>query len=167
MTKFNWEKANKRDRQNNFLLAIDALSANYVKKGIDFDISNPSHNPLNLCDEDCRGKIPSEEKRNLIVKYLVSSSEFEFISHDSIDLSKNISGKSFYEFSWKIFTSDFDWSKNKTPIKFVMPIAVCFSVVYLRIYNTVISPKEKASQLTLETIQKIHDHKKNNHPLNQ
>ncbi len=162
MTKFNWEKANKQSRKQKYLFAFDQFGDRLTSERMDaFDITNTIHNPLGLSDEDCRGKIPSLEKRNLIVQYLVNNSDLKLLEIDSIDTSTDISAKTFYDFSWKIFTSgfDFDWSKNKPPIKYLMPISVCFSVVYLRIYNTVISPKEKAAELTFEIIAKMNTHK--------
>lgn len=161
MTKFNWEKANKQTRQQKYLFAFDQLGGGFTNERMEaFDITNTTHNPLGLSDDDCRGKIPSQEKRNLIVKYLANNSDLKFLEIDSIHTSADISAKNFYEFSWKIFTSDFDWAQNKPPIKYLMPIAVCFSVVYLRIYNTVISPNEKASALTLEIIAMMNAHQK-------
>jgi hypothetical protein len=159
MTKFNWEKTNKQERHNKFLFAVEDLSWESPSNRIEFDISNPEHNPLNLSDEDCRGKMPSEVKRNLIVKFLANNSELKFIEGDAINFDNSISSKDFYDFAWKLFTSSIDWTDKDSPeIKYVMPIAVCFSVVYLRIYNSVISPKSKASQLNFEIIKEMQVH---------
>jgi hypothetical protein len=133
MTKFNWEKANKQTRQQKYLFAFDQFGGGLTSERMEaFDITNTTHNPLGLSDDDCRGKIPSQKKRNLIIKFLANNSDLKFLEIDSIDTSTDISAKMFYEFSWKIFTSgfDFDWSQNKPPIKYLIPIAVCFSVVY-------------------------------------
>ena len=108
MTKFNWEKANKRERQNNFLFLFDVLDEIKIPNQLEFNLSNPIHNSLNLSDDDCRGRMPSELNRKLILKLLTAAPELKFIECDSINMRETISAKDFYEFSWKLFKSDFE-----------------------------------------------------------
>ena len=141
MTKFNWEKANQRDRQSRYSFVYDDL-AQVFKEKAHFDIESKIHNPLNLYDDDCNGRVPSEEKRQKIFNYLnTHKNKYVAFNLEIKDITK-ISSREFVRFCHKLSQHLPDLTERDILLGSLMPIAVCFSVFYLDAYN-LLSGKKK------------------------
>jgi hypothetical protein len=159
MTKFNWEKANSNRKIFKSSIAFEQLKDRLtVAQREEFDINNNIHNPLGLSDEDCTGLVPSPAKRMQIFRYLLENDENIRKRSEYFDNKELLNSKEFIRFCWIVFLTSLDWSDKGCELKNIMPIAVCFSVTYLRIYNEVISTDVKAKKLTPEIFQKINIH---------
>ncbi len=159
MTRFNWEKARSRER---YLKSVFRNHGSPDGEGLfvrTFDINDPSHNPLGLSDDDCRGQMPSSAKRTAIFKFLLqkdrSLRDRYSASLTSPDANIEISPKDFAEFSRRVFMTSLDWPDDRCPLESVMPVAVCFSIFYLSLYNDRASKHERAKILTLEIYQSL------------
>jgi len=159
MTKFNWEKANAKSKRFKSSITFQQITDGItVLRREEFDINNKSHNPLGLSDEDCTGAIPTPEKRVQIVRYLLDNNKYIRDTCDNFGIEERISSKEFKKFCWRVFLTSFNWEDTGCELKIVMPIAVCFSVIYLRTYNEVVSKDGKATILTIEILKQMQLH---------
>ena len=159
MTKFNWEKANARSKRFKSSITLQQITDGItVLRREEFDINNKNHNPLGLSDDDCTGKIPTPQKRMEIVRYLLDNNKDIRDNFDSFDTNEMLTSKKFSQFCWRVFLISLDWKDTGCELKNFMPIAVCFSVTYLRFYNEVVSTDGKAKNLTSGILKKMQLH---------
>lgn len=159
MTKLNWERQNSIQRYFKSLYERDAKGEESSKSTDSIDILNERHNPLGLSDADCTGKIPSPEKRLAIFKYLVENDK-NLRDRYRTDLNnisdrQTISSKEFKNFSRHVLFASLNWPGDKCPPGIALPVAVCFSVIYLQIYNEHTAPGSRVSALTPEVYKEL------------
>jgi hypothetical protein len=160
MTKFNWERANQRDRLRRHSFFYDEL-IQVNKEKTQFDIENKQHNPLDLYDGDCNGRVPSEEKRQKIFNYLNTHKNNYVDFHLEIKDITKISSKEFARFSHQLSQHLPDLTERDILSGSLMPIAVCFSIFYLNAYN-LLSGKKKEYEVNGDVLNWIKETRRTN-----